>query len=101
MKELLEVELPDGQMIWANVEINGPRQVGASKFAVTGLTETLRGVATNVRSGLAAIKPTETTVEFGVDIALGKEGIVAALAGVQADASLKVTLTWSEDPDKR
>ncbi|MER5700696.1 CU044_2847 family protein [Micromonospora sp. NPDC002296] len=96
MRELVQVELPDGQIAWALIENEGVRDVafGASLLSLTGLSETLTAVATNVRRGVAAAQPDEVAVEFGLDLEFGGKGLVAALAGSSAKAALKVTLTW-------
>ncbi|MGY0234394.1 CU044_2847 family protein [Longispora urticae] len=96
MRELVELEMPDGQVIWATVEDAGPGDVGLLPGATTlrGFAESLDSVATNVRAALAKAAPDETTVEFGLELAAGKNGVVAALAGVSGAATLKVTMTW-------
>ena len=103
MSELIEVELPDGQVVWVRVaEDGGPRDVGVwdRVHKLKGFTEALSGVAHNVRGGLAAIAPDETTVAFGLELAVGKDGLVAALAGVNGKATLTVTLSWKGDSRK-
>lgn len=104
MSELIEVELSDGQVIWARVEeSDDPRDVGLRERVqkLKGLTEVLQGVAHNVRDGLGAIKPDEVTVAFGVELAMGEDGVVAALAGVSGAATLTITLSWNGDSTKR
>ncbi len=104
MPELMKIELPDGQVIWAQIQENtGPRDVGLRDqvHKLRGLTETIQGVAHNVREGLEKIKPDEVTVGFGVELALGKDGLVAALAGVNGKAMLNVTLAWHGTDKKR
>jgi hypothetical protein len=99
MRQLMEVRLPDGQAIWAQIESpGGPRDSGlfdGGARAVRGFETTLRSVAANVRDAVAQAAPDEVSVEFGVELALGKEGLVAALAGTSGTAAVKVTLSWS------
>ena len=91
------MELPDGATVWAQVTDSGPSDVALDRIprALKGLPELLRGVATNVRDGLTDITPTEVSVEFGIELAMADEGLVAALAGVTGSASIKVTMSWS------
>ncbi len=98
MHDPIEVTLPDGQTVWAVVADQGPRDVAGrvGPRALRGLTETLRGVASNVRAGLRDARPDEVSVEFGVELALAEEGLVAALAGISGNATIQVTLTWSD-----
>lgn len=104
MPELMKVALPDGQIIWAQVEENdGPRDVGLRDqlHKLEGLTKTIQAVAENVQRGLEKIKPDEVTVGFGLELVVGKDGLVAALAGVNGKAMLNVTLAWHGADKKR
>jgi hypothetical protein len=102
MQQLVEVQLPDGQMIWARVESPpGPQDSGVfdgGVRALRGFDQVLRSVAANVREAVAHARPDEVSVEFGVELALGKDGLVAALAGTSGTAAVKVTLSWSGQP---
>lgn len=104
-QRLVEVKLADGQAIWAEIEsVGGPQDSGLGDGAarvLRGFDTTLRAVASNVRDAVADVAPEKVTVEFGVQLALGKEGLVAALAGTSATAAVKVTLSWSGRPAKR
>ena len=99
MQKLMEVRLPDGQVIWAKVESPpGPQDTGmfdGGARAVRGLDDTLRSVATNLRDSLAQARPDAVSVEFGLELAVGKDGLVAALVGTSGSATLKVTLSWT------
>ena len=97
--ELIKAVLPDGQAIWVRVEApGGPVDVALpGAMAIDGFVETLQGVAANVRSGLRRVRPARTSVEFGIELALGKDGLFAALAGVSGKAAVKVTLVWGAD----
>ncbi|MEW1862358.1 CU044_2847 family protein [Streptomyces sp. NPDC088194] len=98
MRQLVEVQLPDGQAIWARIESpGGPQDSGlldGGARALRGFETTLRTVATNVRDAVAQAAPDKVSVEFGVELALGKDGLVAALAGTSGTAAVKVTLEW-------
>ncbi|GHJ47591.1 hypothetical protein Cs7R123_49330 [Catellatospora sp. TT07R-123] len=100
MTELIQVQLPDGEKIWARVTSSGPSDVGFGEKlrSVEGFTEAVRGVVSNVQKGLEGLRPDDLTVEFGLELALAEEGVVAALVGVHADASVKVTASWSAKP---
>lgn len=100
MQDLVRVELPDGQFVWARVDVSGPRDVAFQRTpqVLKGLTETVRGVAANVRDGLRGLNPDEITVEFGVELAMADGGLVAALAGAKVNSSIAVTLGWRPEP---
>jgi hypothetical protein len=97
MTELIQVQMPDGEVVWAKVETVGPSDVGIGDrvLPLKGLTEAVRAVVSNVQNGLNTVKPDEFTAEFAVELALAEDGIVAALVGLQANASVKITATWS------
>ncbi|MCF1598708.1 CU044_2847 family protein [Streptomyces muensis] len=100
----MEVQLPDGQAIWAQIESpGGPQDSGlfdGGARALRGFDTTLRSVAANVRDAVAQAAPGEVSVEFGLELALGKEGLVAALAGVSGTAAVKVTLSWTNESNE-
>ncbi|WP_051808220.1 CU044_2847 family protein [Actinoplanes subtropicus] len=100
MTELIQIELPDGDIVWARVAAEGPSDVGIGDrvLPLKGLTETVRSVVSNVRKGLDGVPPDELTAEFAVELALAEGGVVAALVGLQANASVKITATWSANP---
>ncbi|MER5882923.1 CU044_2847 family protein [Streptomyces sp. NPDC001941] len=99
MGELVRLEMPDGQLVWATVaEDTGPGDVGLGERVVEklqGFHESLRAVATNVRDAVAPARPDEVSVEFGVELAVGRDGVMAALVGAGGSAAFTVTLTWS------
>lgn len=99
MRDLIPVELADGTTVWALVDSSGPSDValGRAPRVLKGLSEVVRGVATNVRDGLAAARPDEVSVEFGIELAVAETGLVAALAGLDGNVSMKVQLTWTSD----
>ncbi|MBT2409735.1 CU044_2847 family protein [Streptomyces sp. NPDC090994] len=102
MRQLVEVRLPDGDVVWAHVEPpSGPQDSGlldSGVQALRGFDHTLRSVAANVRRAVADAAPDGVSVEFGVELAVGREGLVAALAGTSGKAAVKVTLTWDGGP---
>ncbi|WP_431676343.1 CU044_2847 family protein [Kitasatospora sp. KL5] len=102
MPQLVQLAMPDGQVIWASVEgPGGPRDTGlGDRIAekVEGFQEALRAVAGNVRDAVEAVRPDEVCVEFGLELAAGKHGIVAAVAGVDGKATFKIALKWTHPP---
>lgn len=103
MSQLVQLEMPDGQLVWAMIEDSrGPSDAGIGEAVIEklhGFHESLHALATNVRSAVAAAQPEEVTVEFGLELAVGKGGVFAALVGAGGTASTKVTLKWAGDSD--
>jgi Trypsin-co-occurring domain 1 len=96
VRDVVPVELPDNQVIWAAIERSGPGDVAfdATPRVLSGLTETIRGVAGNIRRAVQDAGPDEVSVEFGIELAASPAGLVAALVGVNGNASVKVTINW-------
>ena len=99
MARLVQLEMPDGQLLWAMIEVpEGPSDAGVVD-AVTeklhGFNESLHTLATSVRSAVSGVRPDEVTVEFGLELAAGRTGVVAALVGGSGKAAFKVTLKWT------
>ncbi|MGW2477057.1 CU044_2847 family protein [Streptomyces sp. NPDC001665] len=94
----VELTMPDGQTVWAMVERQGVRDTGLGDQVaqrVEGFQESLRTVAENVRAAVATTRPGEVSVEFGLELAAGKHGVVAAITGVGGKATFKVALKWT------
>ncbi|MEV5977225.1 CU044_2847 family protein [Streptomyces sp. NPDC052114] len=103
--EVIQVELPDGTVVDARVSDSDllPQGTGdytdtglAESFTarVEGLTELVKGIATNLREATLAAAPDEVTVAFGVELAAKPGRVVSVLADGEAKASVTVTLTW-------
>ncbi|MFG1663910.1 CU044_2847 family protein [Streptomyces sp. Y7] len=99
MSQLVRLQMPDDQVIWATVdEGDGPSDSGLGERItekLEGFHESLQTVASNVRSAVASARPDQASVEFGLELAAGESGIVAAVVGGSGKAAFKVTLTWN------
>ncbi|MFJ8586770.1 CU044_2847 family protein [Streptomyces sp. NPDC093595] len=99
MSQPVQLEMPDGQVVWATVaEEGGPSDSGIGERLVErleGFHQSLRAVADNARAALASARPDEVSIEFGLELAAGKDGVVAAVAGGSGKAAFKVTLKWN------
>jgi hypothetical protein len=99
MSQLVRLQMPDEKVIWATVdEGDGPSDSGLGERItekLDGFQEALQTVASNVRNAVASARPDETSVEFGLELAVGESGIVAAVVGGSGKAAFKVTLTWN------
>ncbi|MFI8520847.1 CU044_2847 family protein [Streptomyces sp. NPDC085481] len=97
--QLVQLEMPDGQVLWATVaEEDGPSDSGLGERLTEklhGFQESLQVVATNVRDAVASARPDEVSVEFGLELAVGSEGVMAAVVGGSGKAAFTVTLTWN------
>ncbi len=103
MPQLVQLAMPDGQMVWALIEQpSGPRDSGLGDVMtqrLEGFQEALRTVVSNVQAAVAGARPQEISVEFGLELAAGKHGVVAAVTGVGGKATFKVGLKWLGNTD--
>ncbi len=115
---ITQVRLDDGTVVWARVteaqELYGagviaPDGTGSayedsSAFGAVrhvaelagGLSDVVRGVVGSLRTGLAAARPHEVGVEFGIELSAQSGKVVSLLADGSGKASIKVSLRWTE-----
>lgn len=67
-------------------------------FDFANVSGTLEGVACAVRSGLAKVTPSKTTVELGIQLALKNGKLTGLIVEGKAEASLTVTFEWDMEP---
>ncbi|MBM2616252.1 hypothetical protein JIG36_11855 [Actinoplanes sp. LDG1-06] len=100
MSRLIQVALPSGQVIWANVA-EGPSDVGGMdalrKISLDDLRDTVEGVAQTVAGAVERIAPDQVGVEFGLELSLKTGKLTSVLAEASGKASIKLTLSWSGD----
>jgi hypothetical protein len=101
---VVEVVLPNKSVALVQVaELDGDggpaEKVGwRDTFDLAQVSGTLEGIAQAIRSGLDNVKPSRTTVELGIQLAVKNGKLTALLVEGQAEASLKVTLEWGAEP---
>ncbi len=102
---VVEVVLPNGTVALVQVaEVDddgaGPAEkVGwRDAFDLEHVSGMLDGISQAVRSGLGKARPSRTTVELGIDLAVRNGKLTGMLVDGEAAASLRVTLEWAADP---
>ena len=101
---VVEVVLPNETVALVQVaELDGAggpaEKVGwKDTFDLAQVSGTLEGISQAIRSGLDKVKPSKTTVELGIQLAVKNGKLTAMLVEGQAEASLKVTLEWGAEP---
>jgi hypothetical protein len=99
--EVVEVELPDGGVIFAEVEVppGGDAIWGQNRrFSLEAVRANVVGIGSwvldTVRGGLPET-PDKVGVEFGLKLTAKTGPLVAALAEAGGEASVVVKLEWS------
>ncbi|GAA2611282.1 CU044_2847 family protein [Paractinoplanes durhamensis] len=99
MSEVIEVQLPTGQIILARVDDDGPADVGAHdarwKLAMDDLQATVEGVTETVAAALERVRPDAVSLEFGLELSVKTGKLTSILAEGSGKASLKLTLSWN------
>ncbi|SRR5271165_6356497 len=93
----IELTLEDGRSITVRA-----LDVEPTDIAFEGLTakfsdfaDTVRDIAKITADALSTVKPSEATLEFGLDIGIKAGTVTALFASGGAKATLKVTLKWT------
>jgi hypothetical protein len=110
MKRLVEVPLASGGSILVETEIDqcGKVQASAAPDEVIKAAETMESALSTIKPVIAgivgnlvdsAIKPDEVTVELGLGLSFGSDGLLKMLIATGANASFKVNIVWKK-PEK-
>ncbi|WP_165975485.1 CU044_2847 family protein [Actinomadura rubrisoli] len=96
---LVEITLPNGQMMMASVTRRdpggGPQDVGFGRpKSFDAVTETLQGIGIAIIGALDNVKPSRASVEFGLELAVKGGKLVSVFVDADTKASLKVVLEW-------
>lgn len=103
--EIIELSLPDGTPLLVRAERigekeaeeqdGGPADIGFFQIrSFSGVTATVRGVATELHKALEAVSPDLVSVELGFDLAVKGSQVIALVADAGAKASIRVRLEW-------
>ena len=98
--DIAQVTLPDGQVIFARVAGSGePRDIAFDRtraLLLDDLQHTVRAVVDNLHLALQRHAPDETSVEFGLELAVRSGKVLSVLAEAGATASIKIQLSWRQ-----
>jgi hypothetical protein len=105
MRQLVEVPLASGGSILVETEItqSGKVQASAVPGEVIKAAETMESaflaikpVVAGIVGNLKDINPDKVTVELGLGLSFGSDGILKMLVATEANASLNVSVTWKK-----
>jgi hypothetical protein len=98
---VVEVDLPNGGTALVRArefEGRGARKVRwEDRFDFKGVADTLEGVAEALRSSLAKARPSNVTVELGVELVVKSGKLTGLIVEGEGKGSLTVTLEWEGD----
>lgn len=102
-----QIRLDDGTVVWARIGAADEAALDGYGYVDTGvggrvvdmaggLAGTVGGVVRSLRAGLDTPRSVEVSVSFGIELSAQAGRIVSAIAGAGGQASLSVSLTWTE-----
>jgi hypothetical protein len=107
MSTITQIQLPDGQIIFARVtgqppsDTNDAHDVGFAEkipqLAREQLTKLTEGVVANVREAVSEFEADEVSLDFGIELSAKTGRVIGVLAEVGETASIVVHLTWRND----
>lgn len=97
MSEPVRLQLPNGEHIWARVQVDGPTDVAwrDAHARLDDFADTVRTIAASVHQALTAAHPDQVSVEFGIELAVKGGKVISLLADSAVKTSLRVTLAWN------
>lgn len=107
MSEIMKLQLPDGQEIWARVSgAPGARDIGFGEAAgkaraavVEDFSRLIDATVDNLRGTLERYEADEASVAFGIEFTVKSGQVLSVLTSAAATASVTVNLTWKKRPD--
>ena len=109
MSTITQIQLPDGQVIYARVSgqvaptdsADVAHDVGFAdkipKLASEQLTKLAEGVVTNVREAVSQFDADEVSIDFGIEFTAKTGRVIGVLAEVGGTTSIGLHLTWRGD----
>lgn len=94
-REIAPIRLPNGEVVHAQVTVLGGEEEVAFRFLdFDDIRSILEGVATVVSSSVERLKPSKTSVEICLELAVESGKLTALIAQGSAKSSLTVILEW-------
>jgi hypothetical protein len=87
-ESLVRIQLSDGP---------SRREVSTEHFRMSEFVAKATTIAKQFQSMLAAVRPQEGTIEFGLEATFEAGQLTALIAKGGSTANIKVTLTWKEE----
>jgi len=100
--QVIPILLANGSVINAEVtDLGGEQDIAATIPSFTGITETIEEISRSLVESIKKVKPKKVTIEFGLELATESGKLTALLVKGTGKASLKISLEWSEDKERK
>lgn len=92
-----------GSIIWVEVAQIGRENVSFDVKSFKAVTDTIRSLAFAISESLKHVKPTKTSVKYGLEIGIEQGSLVAAIVRGSGKANLEVSFEWEykENSDRK
>ena len=91
---LLTIRGEAGSVFLLETSADGEEDISVTSFTFDKLPQVLNDIARPVLSALKKIKPTEASIEFGLEFVAESGSLVAVVVKGSAKANIKVTMAW-------
>lgn len=98
--EPIKVRLENGATVYIQHDaVPGEEDVALQVPSFSEVGKTIEGIAESLLTAIKKVRPTGTTVEFGLEIGVESGKLTTMLVKGTSSATLKVTLAWGEFPE--
>lgn len=96
--EIVPVTLADGSVVQVEAtSLGGDENIAIGAFSFEEVRHAIRGVAHEIGSVLAEVKPDKASVEFGLEVAIESGKLLALWVKGTGTATLKIVLEWEKE----
>ncbi len=94
--KIIEVEGKNGQIIHVEVrQLGGEYDVASSEYKFSDIIDQIEWVSAEMQNVIKSVSPDKATIEFGVELGLKSNKLMALLVDASAKGNFKVALEWN------
>jgi hypothetical protein len=98
--ERIPVDVGDGVVIQVEVSQTGQEEVWGEALSFEHFTQGLEKIVRGLYAPIQAVRPTKASIQFGVELDIGKNGLIATLVQGSGTASVEIVLEWEQKDRK-
>ncbi len=98
--EIVEVELPDGEIVLAEVEVADGDVSALDRFKLDEIGPAAARIGVSVKDGVLRSlprKPDRLGISFGLKLAVKSGKLASVLAEASTEASVTITMEWDRE----
>jgi len=94
--EAVPVTLPNGTVIKVEVNRTGREDVAFDILPFKQVTDAIQGIAEAISDTVEKLKPTKTSVKFGMEINIESGQLTALLVKGSGKSNLEISMEWGK-----